>query len=477
MTDETTGAGTGGVNNAGLPQHPEPSGAASPDVPRARPVAKPDFKLRNDVAKILGTVKLPERKEAGAPTDSQKIVPPRSSAPIGATGPTPSKNETPMSDFQKAARAALPAEWQEKMGPSTKIISADMGPALAMPKPPATITQTPKAPGTAMLKPEVAAPTNGAVPNVSTMETALSPAKAEGSPLVRSLRTLKDDLQELVRTRKMSLIRAVALEGEKKVRATDTSVAEEAVARSRRNRTVKFFSILVVCFGVGALALLTVAYVQTARTTPRAASYDSSLMFAEQTLAFPLGNLTGRDIKAQLAQTRTRVNLTLGAIARIVPTLAETDPATGENRERPAFAREFLSAIAPAAPEDLLRSLGNEFFFGIHSIDENAPLIVLPLASYQNAFAAMIAWEPTMNEDLAPLFPRVYHETIDAAGAPVLARFEDVIIRNYDVRALKDARGEIQMLYAFPTRNILIIAESSHSFVEALARLRAERRI
>ena len=48
---------------------------------------------------------------------------------------------------------------------------------------------------------------------------------------------------------------------------------------------------------------------------------------------------------------------------------------------------------------------------------------------------------------------------------------------NYDVRALKDDAGEVQLYYSFPTQNILIIAGSPYSFPEILSRLQASRQL
>ena len=59
----------------------------------------------------------------------------------------------------------------------------------------------------------------------------------------------------------------------------------------------------------------------------------------------------------------------------------------------------------------------------------------------------------------------------------VKGRYEDLVMRNYDVRALKDDAGEIQLYYSFPTQNILIIAESPYSFPEILSRLQASRQL
>jgi hypothetical protein len=56
-------------------------------------------------------------------------------------------------------------------------------------------------------------------------------------------------------------------------------------------------------------------------------------------------------------------------------------------------------------------------------------------------------------------------------------QFEDTVMQNFDVRELKDDNGDTQLYYSFPTRTILIIAESKYSFPEILSRLRADRRL
>jgi hypothetical protein len=48
---------------------------------------------------------------------------------------------------------------------------------------------------------------------------------------------------------------------------------------------------------------------------------------------------------------------------------------------------------------------------------------------------------------------------------------------NYDVRELKDDSGNVVLYYSFPTPNILVIAESPHSFTEVLSRLQAQREL
>jgi uncharacterized protein (DUF2141 family) len=99
------------------------------------------------------------------------------------------------------------------------------------------------------------------------------------------------------------------------------------------------------------------------------------------------------------------------------------------------------------------------------------------VTSYDHAFAGMLTWEDSINTDLAPVFTAVPALTKDQNGLPVKRTFQDLVMRNYDVRALEDDNGQIQMYYSFPTQNILVLAESPYSFTEILSRLQASRQL
>ena len=109
----------------------------------------------------------------------------------------------------------------------------------------------------------------------------------------------------------------------------------------------------------------------------------------------------------------------------------------------------------------------------MHAIDKNVPLFIIPITSYERAFAGMLKWEETLNADMLPIFTPVPRQQIDENGLLIDRTFKDLVIKNYDVRALIDDSGNIQLLYSFPTRNMLIITESPNSFIEILSRLRA----
>ena len=89
----------------------------------------------------------------------------------------------------------------------------------------------------------------------------------------------------------------------------------------------------------------------------------------------------------------------------------------------------------------------------------------------------MLAWEKTMNADLSPVFTQVPMLKTDSNGLPVSRTFEDVVMNNYDVRALKDDSGAVQLYYSFPRPNILVIGESTYTFGEVLSRLQSARKL
>ena len=301
-------------------------------------------------------------------------------------------------------------------------------------------------------------------------------AKDAGSTaggIIAPLRTFKNDLQNIVREKKMSLVHAAALESEKK---RPSAVERESVGAGRTRRTFGILFSSGLLFVLGGVALFGVFFIMGERTGVPAQEEFSSLLFSENTVPFPLDGLSALEIKRLLGSAREGGSATLGSITRITPTFSEID-AEGTALVRPATLEEFLQSLGTRVPPALLRALSTDFFFGIHTVDENAPLFVVPVLSYERAFAGMLSWEETLNADLTPVFTQVSDLVLGSGGLPEKRRFEDVVMKNYDVRALKDDSGEIELYYSFPTRSLLVIGESAYSFAEILSRLRAERKL
>jgi hypothetical protein len=394
----------------------------------SRPLGRSEEDLKQDVASILQTIKLPTREHEQAP---QKTEPLRT---------TPSED-------------------------ASAVLLAQLAPILNEEAPPAPLPDT---------TPEPPLPPQGNTSMLSVMPTVDGPVAPQATKKafnIPSVHTLKDDLQDVVETEKISAVKAAALEAKKRERRDQTHLVQ--AARGPRSHAVLktiLAAILLILFGIG--ALLVVSVVKNQRAINEGTTALSSIMFSEQTLSYPIQGKTGVPLRQELSLARTQIQIPLGAITRIASVLPQAD-----GTPRIVSAQEFLSALGAVIPDDLAQSLSPEYFFGVHSLDQNVPVLVLPLTDYEHAFAGMLGWEKSISDDLRPLFTHVPAETLMSDGTLVSRKFEDVIIQNYDVRVLKDATGTVRLLYSFPTRNFLIIAESPNSFVEVLSRLRAERRL
>ncbi len=474
------------------PPVPTPPPATQP-TPAMPPVIKAESeKVKQDFAQILASTKLPERRDAATKNTASSAP----AAGLVVRAAAPAEQQPPADDRLRQELSRLSSSIPKEHEVRLVTPEGSSAPVLSHPSPPAPPPFIPKittvAPPTleknitGELSPIAPppSPTSENVPQpvaaLITPETPATQVMPEGRPdkrpVVTSLRTLKDDLRDLVKVRKMSLIHAATLESERKAKGSEAEAEAAATRAKYRVRSIRFIALLVLLVALAGAALFAVFAVQSQRSGGSATNFGNGLVFAEQTLSFPLlPDLSPLEVRTQLSSARNQGSLTLGAMQRIVPTVfIKNQDGTTETQ---ANAREFVRALVNEPPADLMRSLGEEFFFGVHTVDQNVPVIILPITQYQTAFAGMLEWEPLMNEALHPLFTRVHYEKLDAEGVPVIARFEDVLIKNYDVRAMRDENGDIRMLYSFPSRNYLIISESPHSFVEALARLRAERRL
>jgi hypothetical protein len=280
---------------------------------------------------------------------------------------------------------------------------------------------------------------------------------------VSAVHTLQNDVERLVHDSKMSLIHAAALEEDRETKPEPLN-PEVKPRLAAKTLLVSALALLVVGLG-GALWS---SIVKKAGTVPF--KENPSIVFAEQTLPVVLPKESAQDRKRFLAQYRLGIErAALGTITHIVPLFSE------EGADTPLIVPTFFTALAMKAPDELVRALGNEFFLGFHSIDQTVPVLIIRVASFERAFAGMLAWEERMNTDLAPIFVSLPETTIGVNNLPEKRRFEDLVVRNYDVRVLRDDQGEVTLYYSFPTPNLLVVGESLTSFPELLGRLRATR--
>ncbi|MDP3646221.1 MAG: hypothetical protein Q8R25_03975 [bacterium] len=470
-TQPTPETQIGDISTPATPPAPPP--LAAHDIPSV--LAKPQGPFRDNILGILKSIKLPERFGIR----SSGNLPPPPTSPDASQGGSAQSGATPEPVI--LSETVTPAAKKSVVPPSVSPVAEPRAPDVGLPPhlsgPPAeetALAPLSRTPHADLLIPPII-PSSPPFTSVATpLNTPPRPTEAEPDhSIVTPLRTLKEDLTNVMRERKISLVSAVALEQDKK-RDTRQPTPTEIAVRAQRSRRV--FAILFttgILIFLGLAALFGVSTIQNQKTEPASNPNNSTILFAEQSFSFPLQNLSSSDIKRVLAQARGVSNASLGSITRIVPTVP-TEDGVGA---RIATTEEFLRALGVHASNDLMRALGDEFFFGIHTIDTNAPILIIPVTSYEHAFAGMLAWEPAMNTDFAPAFTAVSSFSTGENGLPAQRTFNDVIMRNYDARALRDDQGTVQLYYSFPTPKILVIAENPYSFTEILSRLQVQRRL
>lgn len=279
------------------------------------------------------------------------------------------------------------------------------------------------------------------------------------------LHTLKQDVEGLVQNRKVSMVRAAALESDKTITAADLD-KDPVVAQQNT-------WLLVSAAIIGTLALVTAGAAYYAYTMTSALSqdkitqarYDTALVFFEHVQPFDITDLESYELRGGLAQLRDSIPATLGSVTLFDFMHKMYDPTSGTYVTEPVDLPTFLRALKPHIPETLLSSLSGEYFVGVHAIEENAPFIMLKITEPDRAFAGMLSWEKQIGQDLQPFF--------ESRGVPVggeILQFSDISVDSIDARVVRGADGNIRIIYAITEKNILVITNNIQTLREVTDR-------
>lgn len=194
-------------------------------------------------------------------------------------------------------------------------------------------------------------------------------------------------------------------------------------------------------------------------------------IFTEEERTIPLSS-TRKEELVELVGTRIQgASLKINAIEEIIFTtkerVSQPDSIETIERSRPLSLTEILSIIESETPPSLLRAWSDEYLFGIHTFTTNNPFLIVTVTDFPNTVSGMLAWEPSMLDDLSALFG-IRRES----GVFRTARFVDDVIRNQDVRVVRNEKGDIIMLYTFADLETLIITVHDITLDELLKRVK-----
>ncbi len=169
-----------------------------------------------------------------------------------------------------------------------------------------------------------------------------------------------------------------------------------------------------------------------------------------------LGTLLDKRLEDVLAYEKKEAKLDPGQISELYFIKGE------EGNQFLLSAEEFLSLSTNKSPEAVRRSLLDRFMFGFHNTSDSIqPYIVLKTEFFQNTFTGMLKWEPEMFEDIKTWFSDKEFSS---------QSFTDRVLKNKDIRELKDNAGNTVILYGFLDKETLVITTNEATFLEVLDR-------
>ena len=304
-------------------------------------------------------------------------------------------------------------------------------------------------------------------------------AQQEG---VRSIETYRGDIENLVKDKNVSVLSIAAAEAARRGSHQSDAIAPSTPKQSSGLlKTIGLYALGLVLLVGASGALAYIVERPTSVATPPAAP-AAPFIAVDDTKDITIAGGTPRaSLMGSLTAARDSTSLSLGLIARLLVTVASTTPA-GTQVLMPIDAQSFFTIIAPNMPGALLRTISPTYLLGVHVYTTNAPFLILHVDSYEQAYAGMIAWEPYMQQDLAPLFTTAAPIHIPEEGiatstpAPSVQFFQtgftDSIVENHDARVIQNSSGDISLLWTFIDRNTLVIATNSTTVREIISRLK-----
>ncbi|MDP3996581.1 MAG: hypothetical protein Q8P86_02715 [bacterium] len=280
--------------------------------------------------------------------------------------------------------------------------------------------------------------------------------------ILKPLRTYEGDVAEALKSKKGSIGKIVIAEDKRRNEKEGYSLT--APEKPERRTGLVVVALFLIILGAGAWGGV---YFWNKKNSPLENNFSFSPLFSADTQKeVDITGKKGSDVSAYLnASVESPLSLTSVVGMYFVQNdgLEKTVVSGGD----------FILILETDAPAALLRTLTGPAMFGIHSLIENQPFFITRVDNFENAFAGMLSWEKNLTHDLGPILsPAIKKMTAGATTTrpTYYGEFQDFIIKNKDVRALKDQSGNILLLYSFPDRSTLVITSNPDTFEEILRR-------
>jgi len=442
------------------------------------PIIKPEEKTRvAPEQKKPEEQSLEEQFEAAAPTQAQEqkgvpeikpeepsleeqldaTTPAETTKEIPETKPVPEKPAHVMKEVPAMKAEKIPLAGQEvKQTPGERILSHRD--TIKVPVAKKTIPGDPLF-AAKVLEQQKTPVIRSDQPTTPTVERKPLTPGAQKAPVVR---TYKSDVAAALKKGKTSMTDLVMAEQKKR------GVQTEGKAKSKKNISVIILSIVLIIAGASALAWVG-GYKFRLQTTPSGGTSINipSLIFTEVKGEINITEMADEAVREAIQNEIISTNIRLDSIKNVFFTedaIIQTQEGMQEYKSV-VETSPFFEAADISLPGRLDRSLDDEFMFGIHMFNGNQPFVILKTSYFENAFSGMLEWEPTMAEDILPIF--AYTGTTTIYKTP----FQDEVIKNRDLRVLKNGAGKNELLYMFLDKETAIITTNLSTLDEVILRI------
>lgn len=178
------------------------------------------------------------------------------------------------------------------------------------------------------------------------------------------------------------------------------------------------------------------------------------LVQADSKAAVSVGN-NRHDFLSKITEAKTSSSKSIALIEPTVDLAGEVTPINTAS---------ILEVLDLRAPANFVRAI-EAINFGRY---DDSPFLVLKVTSFDISFSGLLQSEMSIIADLAPFFGTPVVGTFDpqsrlenSVSSPF---FVDEVIKNHDVRILRDETRNERLVYGFVNRNTVVIAADSATF-------------
>lgn len=272
---------------------------------------------------------------------------------------------------------------------------------------------------------------------------------------LKPLRTFEGDIASSVRTNQGSIVHIALAEDEKRrAQEQNKAAGTKSILFGTLGVILLLASLVIVAFGIYTTMNKTSSVISIPITK------KVGLLKVNKEFVFEIDDtMTRSEILQNLL--RTTPESTLGDIARVV--ITEKNATTTV----PLGAQEFITRIFPRSPDLFKQSLNTNFEYGVYEDTAQKPFFVFLSNDYDRTSAGLLSWERDMRYEVTDTFTKAATSTEERqARANILshASFSDTVIKNVELRILRDETGTEYLVYGFPKHDTLIIAPNTQTF-------------